>query len=99
MTARSSASSARSRSGPSGGTPQPFDARAAGRQLLLDPLIAAVEMIDAVDDRLAAGDETRDDQRYRSAQIGRHDRRAGQPGHAAYQGGGAVDIDVGAHPH
>src|SRR5205807_1926248 len=99
MTARSSASSARSRSGPSGGTPQPFDARAAGGQFLLDPFVAAIEMIDTVDDRLAAGNETRDHQRYGSAQIGRHDRRAGQPRYATHQRGGAVDIDIRAHPH
>ena len=32
---------------------QPLDLRAAGAELVLDPLEAAIEMIDAVDDRLA----------------------------------------------
>src|SRR5262249_6042183 len=50
-----------------------LDRSAAGRQLFLQPLEAAVEMIDAVDHGLAFGGKPGDDQRYRGAQIGRHD--------------------------
>src|SRR5262252_10645504 len=53
------------------------------RQLLLDAFVAAVEVIDAVDARLALGDEARDDQARRGAQVRRHHVRALQPGDAA----------------
>src|SRR5271154_402915 len=49
---------------------------AAGAKLLLQPLEAAVEMVDAVDDRLPLRGETGDDQRDGSPQVGRHARRA-----------------------
>src|SRR5579863_3297109 len=87
MTARSSASSARSRNRASGAIHHPLDACAAGSQLLLKPLIAAVEMVDAADYRLALGDKTGDDQRHRSAQVGRHHRCPCQPLYAANQRG------------
>jgi hypothetical protein len=54
--------------------------RAAGGQLFLEPLEAAVEMVDAVDHGLAFRGEAGDDQRDRGAQIGRHHRRAAQLG-------------------
>ena len=41
---------------------QPLDRGAAARELVLQPLKAAVEVIDAVDDGLALGGERRDDQ-------------------------------------
>src|SRR5215471_5472109 len=40
----------------------PSDARAELRELLLDAFVAAVQVVDAVDARLALGDEARDDQ-------------------------------------
>jgi hypothetical protein len=42
----------------------PFDLRAAGGELLLEPLIAAVEVIDAVDGGLALGGKAGQDQRH-----------------------------------
>src|SRR5579859_8072100 len=101
MTARSSSSTPRSLSGsgiPSSIRDQALDIGTAGSKLLLKMLVAAVKMIDAVHHGLALGGQTRQDQRHRGAQVSGHDRRGGQFGHAAYHGGGAVDIDVGAHP-
>ena len=40
-----------------------LDLGAAGGELLLEPLVAAVEVVDAVDDRLALGGEPGEDQR------------------------------------
>src|SRR5580658_6134268 len=50
--------------------------RAAAAELVLQPLEAAIEVIDAVDDGFAFGGERGDDQRDRRAQVGRHHRRA-----------------------
>src|SRR5580693_702546 len=55
---------------------QALDCRAAAAELVFQPLKAAIEVIDAVDDGLAFGGERSDHQRHRGAQIGRHHRRA-----------------------
>src|SRR3546814_6223939 len=57
------------------------DLRAQPRQLALDVLVAAVEVVDAVDDGLALGDQAGEDQRGRGAQVGRHHRGAAERGH------------------
>src|SRR5579871_898573 len=54
------------------------DVGAAGAELLFQPLEAAVEMVDAIDDRLPLRREACDYQRDGGAQIGRHHRRAAQ---------------------
>ena len=77
----------------------PLDVGPAGGELLLEPLVAAVEMIDAVQGRLALGGEAGDGERHRGAQVGRHDVGAAQPRHAAHQGRLVMDGDVGAHAH
>src|SRR5262245_10269653 len=59
-----------------------LDGGAAGRELVLKPLEAAVEMIDAVDDGLALGRKRRNDERDRGTQIGGHDRRTLERAHA-----------------
>src|SRR5215470_11468010 len=76
----------------------PSDPRAELRQLLLDALVAAVEVVDAVDARLAFGNEARDDEARRGAQVRRHDVRALQPGHTVDHGGVAGDLDIGTQP-
>src|SRR5579883_3677899 len=96
MTARSSSSSARSLSA-SVIAREPFDLGAARRQLLLEMLIAAIEVIDPVDDRLALGGEPGEHERHRGAEVGGHDRRAGEMPDAAHHRRGAMHIDVGAH--
>src|SRR5439155_458187 len=50
-----------------------LDARPEGRQLLLQRFVAAVEVVDAVDQGLAFGDEAGYDQPRRGAQVGGHD--------------------------
>ena len=65
-------------------------------ELLLERLVAAIEVVDAVDHRLALGHQAGDDQAGRGAQVGRHDGRALQPLDAAHDGGIALDRDVGA---
>ena len=70
-----------------------LDRGAAGGELVLQPLEAAVEVIDAVDHGLALGGERGDDERHRGAQIGRHHRRALEPLDALDGRGLAVELD------
>src|ERR1700736_1865817 len=70
-----------------------LDDSAAGRKFVLEPLEAAVEMVDAVDHGLAFGGETRDHQRHRGAQVRRHHRRAAQFRDAVDRGGLAVEMN------
>ena len=65
-------------------------------EFFLDVLVAAIEMVDAVDDGVALGDQARQDQRSRGAQVGRHHRRAAELFDATDDGGVAIDLDVGA---
>jgi hypothetical protein len=54
----------------------PFDLGAHAGELFFQPLEAAIEMIDAVDDGFAFGGEPRQHEADARAQIGRHHRRA-----------------------
>src|SRR6202165_3401008 len=73
-----------------------MDARAERGELFLDPLVTAIKVIDAIDHRLALRDQAGDDQARGCAQIGRHDRSAGERAHALYDRRIAFDLDVGA---
>src|SRR5581483_3326331 len=75
-----------------------LDRGAAGAELVLEALEAAVEMIDAVHHRLAFGGERGDDQRHRGAQIRRHHRRALQLLDALDGGGLAIEMNARAEP-
>src|SRR5262249_61879904 len=75
------------------------DGGAAGRELVLKPLEAAIEMIDAVDDGLALGRKRRNDERDRGTQIGGHDRRTLERAHALDGGALAVELDMRSEPH
>src|SRR5216684_1655347 len=98
ITPRSSASSAVSFSLSSTGSAlQPLDVGTAGGEFLLQPLVASVEVIDAVHRGVAFRCQRGDGERYRGAQIGRHHLGAAQPGHAAHQRRFVMDGDVGAH--
>src|SRR5580658_416515 len=68
------------------------DVGAARAELLFQPLEAAIEMVDAIDDRLSLRREARDDQRDRGAQVGRHHRRAAEAPDAADNGGVALEL-------
>src|SRR5262245_25696029 len=104
MTARSSASSAPSFNSsiqaplPRGSTANAFDICPASGELALQGLEAAVEMIDAVQHRLAMGGQSSDDQRDRGPQIGGHHLGSGQLIDAADERSVAVQRDVGPQP-
>src|SRR5271166_4106628 len=72
------------------------DVGAAGAELLFQPLETAVEMIDAIDDRLAFRPEAGDHERDRRAQIRRHDWRPTQPLDAVDDRRVALEPDMGA---
>src|SRR5678809_1048076 len=73
------------------GLPDALDVRAKRRQLLLEALVAPVEVVDAVDHRVALRHQPGDDQAGRRAQVGGHHRGALQPLDAAHHGGVALD--------
>ena len=66
-------------------------------QLFFDALVAAIHVIDAVEDGLAIGDQGGEDERGRSAQVGTHDGGRGETRRAAHGGGASIHLDVGAH--
>src|SRR5262245_15989131 len=76
----------------------PLDGRAAGGELVLQPLEAAVEMVDPIDHGLAFGGKGGDHQRHRGAQIGGHHRRALEPLDSGDGGALAVELDARAEP-
>src|ERR1700722_9395534 len=72
------------------------DVGAAGAELLFQSLEAAVEVVDAIDDRLPFRRKAGDNERNRGAQVGRHHWRAAQAFDAADHGRVAVELDVSA---
>src|SRR5260221_8900951 len=73
-----------------------LDARAELRELLLDALVAAVEMIDPVYPSLALGDQTGYHEARRSAQVRRHHVRPSDPGDSGYYRGISRNLAFGA---
>src|SRR3954470_19404651 len=73
-----------------------LDARAELAKARLDPLVAAVQVVDAIDHRPAFGDEAGDDEARRRPQVGRPDVRAGERIRALHHGRVALDVDVRA---
>src|SRR6267378_8640502 len=65
-------------------------------ELLLDPFVAAVEVVDAGDTGLALGNEPGQDERRRGAEIRGHDRGPAEGRHAVDRRRVAFDADVGA---
>src|SRR5262249_20015509 len=70
-----------------------LDGGAACCEFVFEPLEAAVEMIDAVDGRLAFGRKCGDNERDRGAQVGGHHRRAFERAHAFDGRTFAVELD------
>src|SRR5450830_2178966 len=66
-------------------------------QLLFDALITTVDVVDAVDQRVAFSGQGRNHQAGRSPQVGGHDRCAFQAVGTGNDGGVAFDLDLGAH--
>src|SRR6266568_4811164 len=77
--------------------PGPRDAGAQRLKLLLEGLVAAVEVVDARDLGGASRREPGQYERGRGAQIGRHDGRALVGVHAPHDGDGPLGLDEGAH--
>src|SRR5690625_4260215 len=112
MTGRSSGTSATSRKGWSENTTSelldftigtraparnPLDLGPAGAELLLHPLITAIQMVDAADNGLALGCQPRKDQADRGAEIRRHHRRSPQARDALDHRRAAMDLDIRPH--
>ena len=68
------------------------DLGADAAELLFDVLVAAVHVVDAVEDGLAIGDQRGQNQRSRGAQVGAHDGGGLQRRLAANGGGAAIDL-------
>src|SRR2546426_2386300 len=79
-------------------SPGALDPGAERGELFFERLVAAVEVIDAIDHGLAIGHQASDDQARRGAQIGRHDGGALQPLDAFDHRRVALDRDLGAQP-
>src|SRR5882757_7943012 len=73
-----------------------LDLGTAGGELVLEPLEAAVEVIDAIDHGVAVGRERGNHQRHRGAQVGRHHGRALEPRNALDGRGLTVEMDARA---
>src|SRR6185295_6256235 len=81
-----------------GSAAQPLDLGAAGGKLVLQLLEAAVEVIDAVHQRLAFRGEPGDHQGHRGPEVGRHDGCASQPLYAFHGGFLPIEVNIGAEP-
>ena len=73
------------------------DLGADAAELLFEALVAAVHVVDAVEDGLAVGDEGGEDEGGGGAEVRAHDGGGLQLGAAADGGGAAGDGDVRAH--
>src|SRR5690348_662007 len=63
-------------------------------EFFFEVLVAAVEVVDAVEDGLAVGYESREDQRRGGAEVGAHDGGGLERAFAADRGRATVDGDV-----
>src|SRR5258705_9654960 len=73
------------------------DVGAYALQLFYYAFVAAIDVVDAVDDGFAVGDQGGEDQAGAGAEVGGLHGGAGELGGAADYGAAAVDGDVGAH--
>ena len=72
----------------------PFDPRPKLPQLVVEPLVAAVEMVDVLDDRAAFGGQAGQHQRGAGAEIAGRDPRAAEPRHAGDDGRAVAARDL-----
>src|SRR5262245_16861553 len=79
-------------------SPGPADARAESRELLFHPVVAAVQVIDALDSRLAFRCEAREDERGRSAQVARHHLSTRQARRTFHDRPSPFETNVRSHP-
>src|SRR5205085_1971497 len=74
-----------------------LDVGAEAVELFVDQLVAAIDVVDAVDLGDAFAVEAGEDEGGAGAQVGGHDGSAAHALDALDDGGGAVEGDVGAH--
>src|SRR4030042_49376 len=75
---------------------QSLDGSAEALEFILDPLVAAVEVLHVIDDGLAPGDQAGQDERGRSPQVGGHHLGAGERCFPLDDGLISAELDVGA---
>src|SRR6185295_7964897 len=75
-----------------------LDARAEPPELVLDPLVASIDVIDPIDDRRALGLQARENERRGRAQIGGHDLRSRELRHSAGNDRITLDRQIRAEP-
>src|SRR5581483_3617289 len=75
------------------------DLRTHAAQLLLDMLVATVNVVDAVHNGLAVGNQRSQHQRSRRPQVGSQHRRRAQGSLPFHDGAVAFDLDIGSHAH
>src|SRR5271157_412525 len=68
-------------------------------QLFLDVLVTAVDVVDAVNDGFAVGDQSGEHERRRGAQIAGQHGSGAERSLAANHGAASFNLDVGAHAH
>src|ERR1700756_2213776 len=73
------------------------DLRAELRELLLDGLVAAIDVVDALDLGASLGYEAREHQARGGAQVGGHYRRGGEFLHAVDDGRVPLETDFRSH--
>src|SRR5438093_1453832 len=71
------------------------DRRPEGLELRLDLLVAAIDVIDAVDLGRPLGDEAGEHERRARTEVARHDGSPREPGHAPDDRARALLVDVG----
>src|SRR5579863_1708543 len=74
-----------------------FDLRADSLELLFNIFVAAVDVVDAVDDGFAVGDQGGEDERSRGAEIAGQDGGGAEGSLAADDGAATFDFYVGSH--
>src|SRR5690348_11515083 len=72
----------------------PLDGRADGAELLLQPLISAIEVVDAKHLGLAFGGKPGEHQAHRCAKVCRHDAGAGQLLNSSNNCRTVMDVDI-----
>src|SRR6202040_1289183 len=74
-----------------------FDLGADGLEFFFDFFVAAIDMVDPVDNGFAVGDQGGEDQRGASAQVGGEDGGGAERSFTDYHGAAAFDFYVRAH--
>ena len=74
-----------------------LDRRPDALEFFLDALVAAIDVVDPVDERFALRRQASQDQPGRGTQVGRHDGRRRQPIDPCDNRGVALKLNIGTH--